>query len=176
MLLLLAKFEFDGWFHLSKNMDHFFKKIGFPLKPDDIIVMSLNVHEWKGKTWPIAWYQSLMQQITRNKVSLRYLGNIATLRESIFVIFVFLFVYIYFLIRNPVCFSSVPCSKHLTWPLWCVSISIFLLLRSTRSTRYADIRSRREKRDTNLESTKKSKWDNNIIHCKWQILIIYQVP
>ena len=25
------------------------KKIGFPLKPDDVIVMSSNVHEWKGK-------------------------------------------------------------------------------------------------------------------------------
>ena len=25
------------------------KKIGFPLKSDDVIVMSSNVHEWKGK-------------------------------------------------------------------------------------------------------------------------------
>ena len=26
------------------------KKKGFPLKPDDVILMSSNVHEWKGKT------------------------------------------------------------------------------------------------------------------------------
>ena len=39
------------------------KKIGFPLKPDDVIVMSSNVHEWKGKPRSIVWYQCLMQQI-----------------------------------------------------------------------------------------------------------------
>ena len=44
MLMLLAEFECDGWFHLL-----IIKKIGFPLKPDDVIVMSSNVHEWKGK-------------------------------------------------------------------------------------------------------------------------------
>ena len=48
MLMLLAKFEFDRWFHFFKNKD-LSKKIGFSLKPDDVIVMSSNVHEWKGK-------------------------------------------------------------------------------------------------------------------------------
>ena len=48
MLMLLAKFELDGWAHFFKN-NELSKKIGFPLKPDDVIVMSLNVHEWKGK-------------------------------------------------------------------------------------------------------------------------------
>ena len=38
------------------------KKIGFPLKPDDVIVMSSNVHEWKGKPRSPVWYQCLMQQ------------------------------------------------------------------------------------------------------------------
>ena len=51
MLMLLAKFEFDGWFHFFKNKELYQKKkiIGFPLKPDDVIVLSSNVHEWKGK-------------------------------------------------------------------------------------------------------------------------------
>ena len=35
MLMLLAKFEFDGWFHFFKNKE-FSKKIGFPLKLDDV--------------------------------------------------------------------------------------------------------------------------------------------
>ena len=55
--MLLAKFEFDTWFHFSKkkqnktkqNKTKKYQKIGFPLKPDDVIVMSSNVHEWKGK-------------------------------------------------------------------------------------------------------------------------------
>ena len=47
MLMLLAKFEFDGWFQFVKNKE--LSKKGFPLKPDDVIVMSSNVHEWKGK-------------------------------------------------------------------------------------------------------------------------------
>ena len=46
--MLLAKFEFDGWFHFSKTRNYQ-KKIGFPLKLDDVIVMSSNLHEWKGK-------------------------------------------------------------------------------------------------------------------------------
>ena len=46
--MLLAKFEFDTWFHLKKKQGNI-KKIGFSLKPDDVIVMSSNVHEWKGK-------------------------------------------------------------------------------------------------------------------------------
>ena len=29
------------------------KKIGFPLKPDDVIVMSSSGHEWKGKPMSI---------------------------------------------------------------------------------------------------------------------------
>ena len=48
MLMLLAKFEFDRWFNFFKNKE-LSKKIGFPLKPDDVIVMSSNVHEWKDK-------------------------------------------------------------------------------------------------------------------------------
>ena len=44
MLMLLAKFEFDRWFHFSINKE-LPKKIGFPLKPDDVIVMSSNVCE-----------------------------------------------------------------------------------------------------------------------------------
>ena len=52
MLILLGKFEFDGWFHFCVNKG-IIKKIGFPLKPDDVIVMSSNIHEWKGKPGPI---------------------------------------------------------------------------------------------------------------------------
>ena len=44
MLMLLAKFEFDGCCHFFKNKE-LSKKIGFPLKLHDIIVMSSNVHE-----------------------------------------------------------------------------------------------------------------------------------
>ena len=51
--MLLAKFEFDTWFHFfkkkKKKKPRKYQKIGFPLKPDDVIVMSSNVHEWKGK-------------------------------------------------------------------------------------------------------------------------------
>ena len=53
--MLLAKFEFDTWFHFFKKKKNKqkktrkYQKIGFPLKPDDVIVMSSNVHEWKGK-------------------------------------------------------------------------------------------------------------------------------
>ena len=46
--MLLAKFEFDTWFHFIKKTRKY-QEIGFPLKPDDVIVMSSNVHEWKGK-------------------------------------------------------------------------------------------------------------------------------
>ena len=66
--MLLAKFECDEWFHFFKNKE-LSKKIGFPLKPDDVIVMSSNVHEWKGKPRYIVWYQYLMQQIIKNKVT-----------------------------------------------------------------------------------------------------------
>ena len=48
MFMLLAKFEFDGWFHFFQKQGTI-KKVGFPLKRDDVIVMSSNVHEWKGK-------------------------------------------------------------------------------------------------------------------------------
>ena len=44
------------------------EKIGFPLKPDDVIVMPLNVHEWKGKPRSAVWYQCFIQQIIGNKV------------------------------------------------------------------------------------------------------------
>ena len=45
------------------------RKIWFPLKPDDVIVMSSNVYEWKGKLRFIASYQCLIQQIIRNQVA-----------------------------------------------------------------------------------------------------------
>ena len=52
MLMLLTKFEFDRWFHFFfKNKE--LSKIRFPLKPDDVIVMTSIVHEWKGK--PISY-------------------------------------------------------------------------------------------------------------------------
>ena len=54
--MLLANFEFDWWFYFFKNKYYQRKKerkkggkTGFPLKPDDFIVMSSNVHKWKGK-------------------------------------------------------------------------------------------------------------------------------
>ena len=49
MLTLLAKFEFDRWFHFFQKQGIIKKTIGFALKPYDVIVMSSNVHEWKGK-------------------------------------------------------------------------------------------------------------------------------
>ena len=73
MLRLLVKFKFDmvvpffqkqGIIKKKKK-----KKKRFPLKPDDMIVMSSNVHEWKGKPRSIVRYQCLMQQIIRNKVT-----------------------------------------------------------------------------------------------------------
>ena len=33
----------------TKKKQGIIKEIGFPLKLDDVIVMSSNVHEWKGK-------------------------------------------------------------------------------------------------------------------------------
>ena len=39
------------------------------LKPNDVIMMTSNVHEWKGKLRSIVWYQCLMQQIIKNKVN-----------------------------------------------------------------------------------------------------------
>ena len=67
--MLLTKFEFDGWFHFFQKQDIINKKIGFPLQPDAVIVMSSNVHEWKGKTRSIVRYRCLMQQIIKNKVT-----------------------------------------------------------------------------------------------------------
>ena len=66
--MLLAKYECDGWFHFFKNKE-LLKKYDFPLKPDDIMVMSSNVHEWKGKPRSTVWYQCLMQQIIQLKVT-----------------------------------------------------------------------------------------------------------
>ena len=43
------------------------KKIGFPLKLDDVIIMSSNMHEWKGKLRSIVWYQCLMQRSLKTK-------------------------------------------------------------------------------------------------------------
>ena len=42
--MLLAKFEFDGWLPFLQKQE-IIKIIGFPLKHDDVIVMSSNVHE-----------------------------------------------------------------------------------------------------------------------------------
>ena len=56
MLIMLAKFEFDTWFHFFQKQG-IIKKTVFSLKPDDVIVMSSNVHEWKGKPRSIVWYQ-----------------------------------------------------------------------------------------------------------------------
>ena len=73
MLMLLAKFEFDGWFHFLKNKE-LSKKIGFPLKSDDIIMMSSNVHEWKGNIGlPCMSAQSTPQH---NKKDSTYMGII----------------------------------------------------------------------------------------------------
>ena len=66
--MLLEKFEFDRWFHFFQKQG-IIKKIGFPLKPNEVIVMSSKVHECKGKPISIVWYQCLMQQIVRNKVT-----------------------------------------------------------------------------------------------------------
>ena len=66
--MLLAKFEFDRWIHFFKNKE-LYKEIEFPLKPDDVIMMLSNVHEWKGKARSIVWYQCLMQLIIKNKVT-----------------------------------------------------------------------------------------------------------
>ena len=48
--MLLAKIKLMGGSIISKTRNH--PKIGFPLKPDDpddVIVISSNVHELKGK-------------------------------------------------------------------------------------------------------------------------------
>ena len=40
ILLMLRKFKSDGWFHVFKTKTrNYLKKNGFPLKPDDVIVM-----------------------------------------------------------------------------------------------------------------------------------------
>ena len=51
MLMLLAKFEVDKWFHFFKSKELSKNRISH--KPDDVIVMSSNVHEWKGKPMSI---------------------------------------------------------------------------------------------------------------------------
>ena len=68
--MLLAKFELDRWFYFFKNKKlSKKKKKDSPKKPDDFIVMSSYVHEWKGKSRSIVWYHGLMQQIIKNKVT-----------------------------------------------------------------------------------------------------------
>ena len=78
MLMLLAKFEFDKWFHLKTNKKtkkkRNYQKIGFPLKPDDVIVMSSNVHEWKGKPRSIVWCNRSLKR----KLHPMIVSNIAT--------------------------------------------------------------------------------------------------
>ena len=39
--MLLVKIEYDGWFNFFKNKE-LSKRIGFPLKPDDVIVISFS--------------------------------------------------------------------------------------------------------------------------------------
>ena len=67
--MLLSKFKFDRWFHFFQKQG-IIKNIGLSLKPVDVIVMSSHVHEWKGKPMSIVWYQCLMQQMVKNKVTL----------------------------------------------------------------------------------------------------------
>ena len=66
--MLLAKFEFE-WVVQFFQKQEIIQKTGFPLKPDDVIVMSSNVREWKGEPRSIVWYQCLVQQIIKNKVT-----------------------------------------------------------------------------------------------------------
>ena len=63
--MLLAKFEFDTWFHFFKKTRKY-QKIGFLLKPDDVIVMSSNVHEWKGKQGPLFDATDHKKKVTPN--------------------------------------------------------------------------------------------------------------
>ena len=72
-LMLLAKFEFDMWFHFFKKTRKY-QKIEFPLKPDGVIVMSSNVHEWKGKPRSIVWCNRSLKR----KLHLMIVSNIAT--------------------------------------------------------------------------------------------------
>ena len=39
-----------------------YQKIGYPLKPNDVIVMPSNVHEWKGKPRFIVWCNSSVKR------------------------------------------------------------------------------------------------------------------
>ena len=50
MLILFAKYEFDGRFHFFKNN---YQKIGFHLQLDDVNVMSSKVHKWKVHHGPL---------------------------------------------------------------------------------------------------------------------------
>ena len=52
MPMLLAKFEL--YVVLYFRIQGSIKRMDFPLKPDDVIVMLSNVYEWKGKPRPIA--------------------------------------------------------------------------------------------------------------------------
>ena len=54
--MLLAKCEFDEWLVPFVQKQGIIKKIGFPLKHDDTMLMSSNVHEWKGKPRSIVLY------------------------------------------------------------------------------------------------------------------------
>ena len=65
MLMLLAEFEFDRLIYFFQKQGIIQKKMDSS-KPHDVIVMSSNVHEWKGKPRSIVWYQCLMQQNIKN--------------------------------------------------------------------------------------------------------------
>ena len=79
--MLLAKFEFDGRFNFFQKQG-IIKKIGFPLKADEVIVMSSNVYEWKGKPRSIVWYQCLMQQTIKTKLHPIIAGQYSHLKGS----------------------------------------------------------------------------------------------
>ena len=64
-ILLLFQFKVVPFFQKQGII----KYTEFFLKPDDFIMMSSNVHEWKSKPRSIVWYQCLMQQIIKNKVT-----------------------------------------------------------------------------------------------------------
>ena len=83
MLMLLAKFEFDRWFHFSIYKELSEKTGFFSLKPDDVIVMSSNVYEWEGKPRPNAGYKCLMQQIMRKKINPMIVGQYCYLKINI---------------------------------------------------------------------------------------------
>ena len=62
----LSKYELDEheWFYFYQKQR---KKRG--IFPETVFVMSSNVHEWRGKSMVIVWFQYFIQKIIRNKVT-----------------------------------------------------------------------------------------------------------